>query len=105
MISLHTDTLTIDTDDVLIDMVDAGYEVDAIWGRRVSSGYRCIEHVNSIHLLWWGKSKRNRELAVLIAGEEAVAAEEERALQKWQERAVEDEADEYADYIIHMAAE
>lgn len=98
MISTYADSLSLDNGDVLVDGVDAEYEIDALWGRRSSCGYRSIDYVNSVRLLWWGAARYPRELAATIFGEDAVCAEESRACEAWLERAALDEADEYADH-------
>lgn len=100
----HRGSLTIDTDDVLIDGVDAEYSVDATWSRR-SRGVRSVIHVNEVTLMWWGKARAPRDLAVRIAGEDAIIAEEQRAYEEWIATAVEDDANDYADYRMDIAAE
>ncbi|MDF3607518.1 hypothetical protein PE067_16040 [Paracoccus sp. DMF-8] len=101
----HRGSLTIDTDDVLIDGVDAEYVVDAVWSRRNSRNLRSVDHVHSVTLMWWGKSRYSRAVAVSIAGETAIKAEEQRAYEEWIATAVMDDANAYADYRMDMAAE
>lgn len=100
----HRGSLTIDTDNVLIDGVDAEYSVDAIWSRR-TRGVRSVIRVNEVTLMWWGKARAPRDLAVRISGEDAICAEEQPAYEEWIASAARNDADGYADYRMDIAAE
>ncbi|WP_353144915.1 hypothetical protein [Paracoccus sp. (in: a-proteobacteria)] len=103
----HDGTMTLDTAEGYIE-APARFEVDADWSRnRNRWGYKTVEQVNACNLTAWnlGAATLPRETAVAILGESEVERQEDLAAEAWEQTAVSDEADGYADWRHDMAAE
>ncbi|MTH66730.1 hypothetical protein [Paracoccus shanxieyensis] len=103
----HTDTLTLDASEGLVE-AEAIFAIDAAWSsHRNARGYRSIDWISSCELESWtfDGRKQTRATAVALIGEAEVERQENLAMYSWRETASQDEADEYADYRHGMAAE